>query len=86
MRREYLDYVIPLNEAHLRKLIKDWKSYYIRGRPHSSLGPGVPDPPAGIPAPLQSERHGIRDLGRLIVTPVLGGLHHDYALASLRAV
>jgi hypothetical protein len=86
MRREILDYVIPLNEAHLRKLIKDWKRYYNRGRPHSSLGPGVPDPPAGIPAPLQSERHGIRDLGRLIVTPVLGGLHHDYALASLRAV
>jgi transposase InsO family protein len=81
MRREFLDYVIPLNETHLRKLIKDWKLYYNRGRPHSSLGPGVPDPPTSIPAPLQSERHGISDLRRLIATPVLGGLHHDYALA-----
>ena len=81
MRRECLDYMIPLNEAHLRKLIKNWKRYYNRLRPHSSLGPGVPDPPTGIPAPLQSERHGISDLGRLIATPVLGGLHHNYALA-----
>lgn len=83
LRREFLDYVIPLNEVHLRKLVKDWKRYYNRGRPHSSLGPAVPDPPTGIPAPLQSERHGISALARLIVTPVLGGLHHDYARASV---
>jgi len=81
LRREFLDYVIPLNEVHLRKLVKDWKRYYNRGRPHSSLGPGVPDPPTGIPSPLQSKRHGTSALGRLIVTPVLGGLHHEYTYA-----
>ena len=82
MRREFLDYLIPLNEAHLRKLIKGWKRYNNRTRPHSSLGPGVPDPPLGVPVPLQSKRHAIGDLGRVIATPVLGGLHHDYASAS----
>lgn len=83
MRRECLDYMIPLNEAHLRKLIKGWKRYYNRTRPHSSLGPGIPDPPAGVPTPLQTERHHIGRLSRVIATPVLGGLHHDYSLASL---
>jgi transposase InsO family protein len=41
LRREFLDYVIPLNEAHLRKLIASWKRYYNKTRPHSSLGPGA---------------------------------------------
>ncbi len=75
MRREYLDYMIPLNEAHLRKLIKDWKRYY-------KLGPGVPDPPIGVPAPLQSARHPIDDLHRIIAKPMLGGLYHDYELLA----
>lgn len=83
MRREFLHYVIPFNEAHLRKLIKNWKRHYNRVRPHSSLGPSVPDPPTRIPAPIQSERHRIDDLAHAIATPVLGGLHHDYALASV---
>ncbi len=82
MRRECLDYMIPLNEAHLRKLIKDWKHFYNRERPHASLGPGVPDPPIGVPAPLQSARHPIDDLHRIIAKPVLSGLHHDYGLLA----
>ena len=46
IRRECLDWVIPLSEAHLRSILKSWVEHYNRGRPHSSLGPGVPDPPA----------------------------------------
>ena len=55
---------------------------YNGSRPHMSLGPGVPDPPAGIPAALQSTRHQIPDGLELIAQPVLGGLHHEYGLAS----
>ena len=37
IRRECLDWVIPLSEAHLRLILKWWVSHYNRGRPHMSL-------------------------------------------------
>src|SRR5437016_3179116 len=43
-RRECLDFMIPFNEAHVRQILKSWTSHYNRGRPHSSLGPGIPKP------------------------------------------
>jgi putative transposase len=43
VRRECLDFVIPINERHLRQVLREWASHYNRGRPHSSLGPGMPD-------------------------------------------
>jgi transposase InsO family protein len=46
IRRECLDWLIPISEAHLRCMLREWGSHYNRGRPHMSLGPGVPDPPA----------------------------------------
>src|SRR5881409_1001865 len=39
-RRECLDFVIPLNESHIRMILKPWVAHFNRGRPHSSLGPG----------------------------------------------
>jgi hypothetical protein len=44
LRREYLDFLIPLNERHWRMMVKEWGIHYNRGRPHSSLGPGIPEP------------------------------------------
>ncbi len=45
IRRECLDWLIPLNESHLRSILKLWIAHYNTGRPHMALGPGVPDPP-----------------------------------------
>ena len=45
IRRECLDWLIVLNERHLRVVFKEWVTHYNRGRPHASLGPGIPDPP-----------------------------------------
>jgi putative transposase len=45
IRRECLDWLIPISESHLRSILTSWVEHYHRGRPHSSLGPGVPDPP-----------------------------------------
>jgi 3-hydroxyisobutyrate dehydrogenase-like beta-hydroxyacid dehydrogenase len=42
---ECLDWMIPLSELHLRSILTEWVAHYDRGRPHSRLGPGVPDPP-----------------------------------------
>jgi len=49
-RRECLDFMIPLNERQLRRLVHEWVSHYNRGRPHSRLGPGIPGRRA-IPPP-----------------------------------
>ncbi|MCE5314613.1 transposase [bacterium] len=39
LRRELLDYIIPLNERHLHRLLKEYiYKYYNPVRTHSSLG------------------------------------------------
>ena len=52
IRRECLDWLIPMSEAHLRTILRSWAGHYNRGRPHMSLGPGVPDPPSSSAPPL----------------------------------
>lgn len=36
IRRECLDWLIPISESHLRSILTSWVEYYNRGRPHSS--------------------------------------------------
>ena len=43
IRRECLDWLIPLNERHLRLILREWVTHYNRGRPPVSLGPGIPE-------------------------------------------
>ena len=82
IRRECLDWLIPISEAHLRSILKSWVKHYNCGRPHSSLGLGVPDPPNGLPSVRQSEsRHRLREGVAVRSKAVLGGLHHEYSLA-----
>ena len=85
LRRECLDWAIPLSEGHLRSLLKMWSTYYNRGRPHMALGPGVPDPPRGVPTPLRPHRHPLSASQAVVAKPVLNGLHHDYRLAPCSA-
>ena len=44
VRRECLDFMIPLSEKHLSRILAEWVTHYNQGRPHSSLGPGIPEP------------------------------------------
>jgi transposase InsO family protein len=85
VRRECLDHMIPLTENHLRKMLKEWVPYYNQSRPHSSLGPGVPEPTSRIPRPLQGERHRLGEDKKVISRSVLNGLHHDYRLVPIAA-
>jgi putative transposase len=78
LRRECLDWLIPLSEHHLRKILRSWSAHYNRGRPHSSLGPGLPEPPPNLPVALQRQRHRFDRPGRVVAHPVLNGLHHEY--------
>jgi len=86
IRRECLDWLIPLSEAQLRWILKSWIVHYNRGRVQMSLGPGVPGPPAPeLVVKPQNSRHRLDAGLRVRVTSVLGGLHHDYSLATAHA-
>jgi putative transposase len=79
IRRECLDWLIPFHERHLRGILRAWITHYNRRCPHASLGPAIPEPsPAQItPAPTG---HRLPTGSRVIATPVLNGLHHEYQL------
>ena len=84
IRRECLDWVIPLSEEHLQSTLNSWVEHYNRGRPHSSLGPGVPDPPRGAAVVQKSEsRHRLAAGALVLAKSVLGGLHHEYYIAMV---
>ena len=85
IRRECLDWLIPLSEAHLRRTLRLWVEHYNRGRPHMMLGPGVPDPPATVSRSMPKTRHLLDDFGSVHSKPLLGGLHHEYVLAPTHA-
>jgi putative transposase len=85
-RRECLDWLIPVSEAHLRAILKCWVTHYNSGRPHSALGPGVPDPPRKhrvIPKP--EARHHLAADALVLAKSVLGGLHHEYSVVNVQS-
>ena len=86
IRRECLDWLIPLSESHLRSILRAWVGHYNRGRPHMALGPGVPDPPSVVvPPATRMTRHRIGERLGVRARSVLGGLHHEYLLAPASA-
>lgn len=73
-RRELLDHIIPLNERHLRRLLREYVSYYNDNRIHDALSK---DAPSGRrveqwPSPAAN----------IIAQPRLGGLHHRYSWSA----
>jgi hypothetical protein len=66
--RECLDHVVMLNETHLRRLLSAYLIYYHGARTHLSLAKDAPEP-------RWVER---LDEGRIVETPMAGGLHHRY--------
>ena len=82
IRRECLDWMIPMSEVHLRSILRAWRNHYNTGRPHGALGPGVPDPPRGSARAMCFEaRHRLAAGALVLARSVLGGLHHEYFLA-----
>ena len=71
LRRELLNHVIVLCEGHLKKLLREFITYY-PARTHRSLEQNAPDPRA-VELPQQ---------GEVIAIPYVGGLHHRYARAA----
>jgi putative transposase len=80
LRRECLDFLIPLTEYHLRSLLHEWALHYNTGRPHMALGPGIPQPAILSLVPRQTHQHQFPKHLHVGARPVLGGLHHEYWL------
>src|SRR5215472_12561938 len=57
VRRECLDFLIPLSEKHLKRTLVEWVAHYNHGRPHRSLGPGIPLPLEPLPEPSPRRHH-----------------------------
>jgi transposase InsO family protein len=66
IRRECLDHIIVMGEAHLRRVLGSYVAYYNGVRTHLSLAKDAPS------------RRGIHCAGRIFRRPILGGLHHHY--------
>ena len=66
IRRQCVDHVVVLGEAHLRRILQAYARYYTDLRTHRSLGKDVP-----FSRPVQR-------IGRITSRALLGGLHHHY--------
>ena len=66
IRRESLDHLVVFDEAQLRRVLRNYASYYNRVRTHLSLGRNAPD----FRCPQK--------LGPIAAISILGGLHHQY--------
>ena len=74
VRTECLDHLLILNERHLRRVLREYVTWFNRWRPHRSLGQQAP---CGAPKLHVSNKNGTG----IVARPVLGGLHHVYELA-----
>ena len=72
IRRECLDHVVVLNEAHLLRIVRSYLDYYHDSRTHLSLGRNAPNPREVEP----------RSRGKVVAIPQVGGLHHRYTRAA----
>jgi hypothetical protein len=70
-RREILDHIIPVNEEHLRRVIREYVCCYQADSVHASLSKDTPSGRPIDPRPTTG--------GSVTSLPRLGGLHHRYA-------
>ncbi len=66
IRRECLDHLIVFGEAHLRRILKAYGSYYNEVRTHLALDKDTP------------AFRRVQSTGNVAAIPVLVGLHHHY--------
>jgi len=66
IRRECLDHLLVLGEAHLRRIVQSYADYYNKVRTHRSLDKDAPAFSA------------VQQVGKIASQAILGGLHHHY--------
>ena len=73
LRRGCLDHMPTLHSNQLHRTVRAYVDYCNRFSPHQGIGQRVP---------AQYPRTCPASPGRIIATPVLGGLHHTYSRAA----
>jgi len=63
-----LDHILIFDERHLRRILTLYSLYYNETRTHLGLAKDAP------------QGRSIQRSGIIIITPILSGLHHRYAL------
>ena len=78
LRRELLDRVLILGEAHLRAVLAEYQAHYNTARPHQGIAQRVPDGEHG------GGHRTVADLDRGLIyrKPLLGGLINEYSRAA----
>jgi transposase InsO family protein len=66
LRRECLDQIVIFGEAHLRRILSAYATYYNQARTHLALQKD---------APLH---RAVQRSGAIVAIPILAGLHHQY--------
>ena len=66
IRRECVDHLVALGEAHLRRILQRYADYYNKIRTHRSLDKDAP------------VFRSIQRVGSITSQAILGGLHHQY--------
>jgi len=60
-------------------------THYNQGRPHLSLGPGIPERVAVFLPSQGHDRHSFARDCKVVARAVLGGLHHEYRWERIAA-
>ncbi len=72
MPTELLDRGLIWDQAHLRRILRDYKSHHNQHRPHRSPHAAAPMKP--LPAPVDLDQYRVRKCARV------GGLIYQYRL------
>jgi transposase InsO family protein len=67
IRRECVDHIVVLGEAHLRRILQAYARYYNTVPTHRSLDQDAP------------VSRSVQRIGRIVSHALVGGLHHHYA-------
>jgi len=75
-RRELLDRTLIWNQAHLRRILRQYETHHNQHRPHRSLNSAAPLKP--LPEPVDLERYHVRRHARI------SGMINEYRLVAWR--
>jgi hypothetical protein len=78
LRRECLDHLLIVSEAHLQKVLGEYCNFFNGARPHQGIGQRRP---ATSESPALATRSAL-DWSTVVARPVVGGLYQDYQLAA----
>jgi putative transposase len=74
VRRECLDHLLIMSERQLYRVLREYVTFFNAMRPHQGIQQKIPEK---MGSSLEAKREG-----KIIVFPILNGLHHDYRRAA----